>query len=38
VSIELVLIAFVLAFVVLFLFEHQLERPGGSPTRSRGGS
>jgi len=27
-SVELVLMAFVLAFVVLFLFEHQLERAG----------
>jgi len=28
VSVELVLMAFALAFVVLFLFEHQLERAG----------
>jgi len=27
-SVELVLMAFALAFVVLFLFEHQLERGG----------
>jgi len=27
-SVELVLMVFVLAFVVLFLFEHQLERAG----------